>query len=251
MMLHALHRILLLHLLTTPGLPAFGSEIIKGEKVPEYQMLYMASVQNDQHNHFCGGFLINENFVVTAAHCDDDNPTNVVLGTHDLKKIDETMRYDVKRCKHPSYNRIEAGSDIMLLKLSRKAQLNRRLQPISIPNSEIEIKNKQTCTVAGWGLTSGGKTDVLQMVNVTILDRDVCVNAWKWQLPASVICAGGYETEKGFCQGDSGGPLVCNGKPAGVVSFNSDQGCRYPNLPNVYTDLSKYRRWIDDTMKHC
>ncbi|XP_063748177.1 granzyme-like protein 1 [Eleginops maclovinus] len=251
MMLHALHRILLLHLLTTPGLPAFGSEIIKGEKVPVNQMLYMASVQNDKHDHFCGGFLINEDFVVTAAHCDKLNPTNVVLGTHDLKKIDETMRYNVKRCKHPSYNTVGEGSDIMLLKLSRKAQLNRRLKPISLPNSEIEIKNNQMCTVAGWGETSGGETDVLQMVNVNILDRDVCNKQWNKKLPAGVICAGGYQTEKGFCQGDSGGPLVCNGKPAGVVSFNSKLGCRYPNLPNVYTDLSKYRRWIDDTMKHC
>ncbi|KAK5870067.1 hypothetical protein PBY51_024729 [Eleginops maclovinus] len=120
MMLHALHRILLLHLLTTPGLPAFGSEIINGKKVPVNKMQFMASVQNDKHVHICGGFLINEVFVVTAAHCDKLNPTNVVLGTHDLKKIDETMRYNVKRCKHPSYNTVIKGSDIMLLKVSRE-----------------------------------------------------------------------------------------------------------------------------------
>jgi len=47
------------------------------------------------------------------------NPTSVVLGTHNLKKVDEKMRYGVKRCKHPSYKKVEEGADIMLLKVSR------------------------------------------------------------------------------------------------------------------------------------
>ncbi|KAL3047594.1 hypothetical protein OYC64_021730 [Pagothenia borchgrevinki] len=138
----ALHRILLLQLLTTLGLHALGSEIINGEKVPDNKMLFMASVQNSRNKHICGGFLINKDFVVTAAHCDDGIPTSVVLGTHNLKKIDDTMRYSVKRCKHPSYEKVDKGSDIMLLKLSKKARLNKRLQPISLPKTKTKIKKK-------------------------------------------------------------------------------------------------------------
>ncbi|XP_010794629.1 mast cell protease 1A-like isoform X2 [Notothenia coriiceps] len=250
-MKHALHRILLLQLLTTLGLQALGSEIINGEKVPDKKMLFMASVQNSRNKHICGGFLINKDFVVTAAHCDVGNPTSVVLGTHNLKNIDDTMRYSVKRCKHRCYDKVCEGSDIMLLKLSKKAQLNQRLQPISLPETETRIANRETCSVAGWGLTSVGDPDELQMVNVPIVDLDVCKNEWPNMLPEKVICAGGYGTNKGFCQGDSGGPLVCNGKAAGVVSYNWDNNCRYPNRPNVYTDVSKFLPWIRKMMKDC
>ncbi|XP_034003732.1 mast cell protease 1A-like isoform X2 [Trematomus bernacchii] len=249
--MHALHKLLLFQVLTSLGQNALGSEIINGEKVPENKMLFMASVQNSRNKHICGGFLINEDFVVTAAHCDDGNPTSVVLGTHNLKNIDDTMRYSVKKCKHRCYEKVEEGSDIMLLKLSKKAQLNQRLQPISLPETETKITNIETCTVAGWGLTSVGEPDELQMVNVPIVDLDVCKSKWPNMLPENVICAGGYGTDKGFCQGDSGGPLVCNGKAAGVVSYNWSKNCRYPNRPNVYTDVSKYLPWIRKMMTDC
>ncbi|MED6273897.1 hypothetical protein CHARACLAT_010951 [Characodon lateralis] len=76
---------------------AHGTEIIHGNKVPDGLMLYMASVQNNRE-HICGGFLISEDFVITAAHCDEQNPTSVVLGTHNLKKADDgTIRYGVTR----------------------------------------------------------------------------------------------------------------------------------------------------------
>ncbi|XP_037625583.1 granzyme B(G,H)-like [Sebastes umbrosus] len=224
-MMHALHRLLLFHLMTCLGLHALGSEIIHGQKAPEKSMLYMASVQNRSNHHVCGGFLINEDFVVTAAHCDGQHPTSVVLGAHNLKKDDKKMRNVVKKWKFPSYVNVGKGDDIMLLKLSRKARLDKRVQPIELPETEIELKDNETCLIAGWGLTStGGKVvDVLQVVDVPIVNPEVCKKQWRHEeisLPANVICAGGYGTDKGFCQGDSGGPLVCNGKAVGVVSFN-------------------------------
>ncbi|KAI4829323.1 hypothetical protein KUCAC02_023369 [Chaenocephalus aceratus] len=252
-MKHALHRILLLQLLTTLGLHALGSEIINGKMVPDNKMQFMASVQNDQNVHICGGFLINEVFVVTAAHCDRSNPTSVVLGTHNLKKIDEKMRYGVKRCKHPSYKKVVEGADIMLLKLSRKARQNKRIKPIPLPKAEIKFNNKQQCQVAGWGFTSDGKpVDELLMVDVPIVDLEACKRIWERQkvtLPDNVTCAGGYRTKNGFCEGDSGGPLVCNGRAAGIVSYNWNNNCQYPNMPNVYTDLPKYLPWIRKILK--
>ena len=89
---------------------------------------------------------------------------------------------------------------ILFLQLSKKAQLNQRLQPISLPETETNITNIETCSVAGWGLTSVGEPDELQMVNVPIVDLDVCKNEWPNMLPENVICAGGYGTDKGFCQ---------------------------------------------------
>ncbi|KAM6938521.1 trypsin-like [Lycodopsis pacificus] len=253
-MMHALHRSLLLHLLMYLGLYALGSEIINGRKVPENLMLYMASVQNNGA-HVCGGFLINEHFVVTAAHCERLNPTSVVLGTHNLQKVDNnTMRYRVKTCKFKSHVNVGKGDDIMLLKLSGKARLGKKVQPIPLPNTEMKVKDQSKCRVAGWGWTrTGGKVvDGLKVVVVPIVNLEDCKKKWGHiggNLPANVICAGGYGTDKGFCQGDSGGPLVCSGKAVGVVSFNMKQNCDYPNVPNVYTNISKYLPWIKRILK--
>ncbi|XP_060889437.1 duodenase-1-like [Labrus mixtus] len=161
------------------------------------------------------------------------------------------MRYRVKLCKHPSYKNEITGDDIMLLKLLKKARLSKSVQPIKLPESEIEIKDNAKCSVAGWGATetSGRPTDVLQEVDVSVVDYETCERTWKVNLPANVICAGGYKTDKGFCKGDSGGPLVCDGKAVGVVSFNRKR-CDYPNVPNVYTKISKYLHWISEVKKN-
>ncbi|XP_078141671.1 granzyme-like protein 1 [Centroberyx gerrardi] len=237
-----------------------GSEIINGKKANEKSLLYMASVQHNG-KHVCGGFLVSEEFVVTAAHCDPKGNAkmSVVLGTHNLKRVNEkTMRYDVVKCKHPSYMKVSSGNDIMLLKLSRKAKLSKTMKTIKLPSQDKIIKANTTCIVAGWGRTEteGTTVDELLVVDVSTIDLDVCKTAWKQipkmplTLPANIICAGGYKTNKGFCQGDSGGPLVCNGKAVGIVSFNHQVNkCDYPDLPNVYTEISKFLPWIKKILK--
>ncbi|XP_034561823.1 serine protease 53-like [Notolabrus celidotus] len=252
--MQALQKCPFFYLLTCLALHALGSEIINGKKVPEKMMQYMASLQNDAGNHVCGGFLIREDFVLTAAHC-LNGTTSVVLGTHNLKKVDNnTMRFRVKPCKHPSYNNEGSGNDIMLLKLSKKAKQSKKVTRIQLPTSDIKIKDNTKCRVAGWGFTkTGGKiVNVLQEVDVNVINLEICKRKWKtdkFELPANVICAGGYKTDKGFCKFDSGGPLVCDGKALGIVSFNKWENCNYPDLPNVYTDISKYLPWIEKILK--
>ncbi|XP_040896213.1 duodenase-1-like [Toxotes jaculatrix] len=251
--MHALHKILLFHVLTCLRQNAFGSEIINGKKSKDKSMQYMASVQNNNKGHVCGGFLVSEDFVMTAAHCDDFKPTTVVLGTHNLKKVNNDMRYNVKRCKHPSYVQTSKGNDIMLLKLSRKARLGKKtIKPIKLTDSKTKLKENKKCQVAGWGYTRsrGEVIDDLLEVEVPIISLEKCKKMWYNKVPANTICAGGYNTNKGFCQGDSGGPLVYKGKYAvGVASFNNNNNCTYPDLPNVYTDISKFLPWIKDILK--
>ncbi|XP_026161165.1 granzyme B-like [Mastacembelus armatus] len=252
-MAHILHKFLFLYVLLCLGKNALGSGIVNGKKAKEKSMLYMASVQNNR-GHICGGFLVSKEFVVTAAHCDDRNPSSVVIGTHNLKKIDnDTMRYGIKKCKHPLYVNIISGNDIMLLKLSRKAQLGKRVKVIQLPSPKFKLKENQKCHVAGWGSTRtrGEVVDELLEADVPVTGLEKCQKAWHNILPANVVCAGGYDTNNGICQGDSGGPLVCKEKYAvGVVSFNNNNTCKYPDIPNVYTDISKFLPWIKKIIKN-
>lgn len=231
---------------------AHGSEIINGKIVPDGMMPYMASVQKNR-NHVCGGFLISEDFVVTAAHCDKSEPTSVVIGTRTLKKVDDTtMRYNVTRCRHPDYHNVTSGNDIMLLKLSKKVKLNNKVKLIPIPKGEMKLKDKTKCRVAGWGFTTarGKISNVLKVAEVYLTNLKECKSTWKSLRTNKVICAGGDKTKAGFCKGDSGGPLVCGRTATGIVSFNME--CD-PNAPNVYTDVSKYLSWIKKIVKqkHC
>ncbi|XP_018522840.1 mast cell protease 2 [Lates calcarifer] len=238
-----LHSFLLFYVL---GQQALGSEIINGNEAPENTLLYMASLQvNGRHK--CGGFLVRKDFVMTAAHCDGDR---VVLGTHNLHKSGKTVRHIVKRYRYPGYDGAGNGKDIMLLKLSREVQLGNSMQLAKLPRSAINIKDNEQCRVAGWGYTrtNGNVVDDLRVVDVSIINPQVCKREWP-RLPANVICAGGYGTNKGFCQGDSGGPLECNGIVVGIVSFNNAYICDYPDFPNIYTDISKYLPWINQILR--
>uniref|UniRef100_I3KP50 Duodenase-1-like n=1 Tax=Oreochromis niloticus TaxID=8128 RepID=I3KP50_ORENI len=252
--MHALQKCLLFTVVTCLIQNAPGSEIIKGQKAKEKFMQYMASVQNNTE-HRCGGFLVSEDFVMTAAHCAVKKlkSLSVVLGTHDLKKAGKKMRYGVKMiCKHPAFKNVEDGNDIMLLKLSKKVPLGDKkpVKLIQLPIQKLNLKENKICSVAGWGPTEPGKhrsVNELQVLNVPIINKDECQKLWGRTLK-NVICAGGYKAKSGICQGDSGGPLVCNGLAVGIVSFNKYRNCNYPDVPNVYTDISKYLQWINKVL---
>ncbi|XP_039468818.1 granzyme B(G,H)-like [Oreochromis aureus] len=256
----ALQQSAVIYALTFLGQNVLGSEIIDGTIVPDNEMLYMASVQDYRGKHICGGFLVSENFVMTAAHCDDHPivyPTHVVLGNHHLRSADKLVIQIAEKYKHSNYQDVDHGYDIMLLKLSRPVQPNKTIQFIQLPSHEMTLNENEKCQVAGWGkiTTRGNVVDDLRVVGVSVISPQNCQNAWTQRipgyiLPTSVICAGGYKTTKGFCQGDSGGPLIWKGMAVGIVSYNRAipetklGNCNYPDVPNGYTDISKYLNWI-------
>ncbi|XP_067369592.1 mast cell protease 3-like [Channa argus] len=240
--MQGLHKILLYHFLTCLGQNGHGSKIINGQKVPENSMLYMVSVHNNR-GHVCGGSLVSDQHVLTAALCDKKNASHIFLGTHSVKE--NVNPYYVERKVIPRTKNGKVIDDIMLLTLHKKVELGNSVQTIPLPESNSEVKENEQCQVAGWGKTSTycRIVDELRMVDLSVIDQQVCKEKWP-DIPPNVICAGGYGTNKGFCKGDSGGPLVCNGVAVGVASVTEKFNCDHPDVPNICTNISKHLHWI-------
>lgn len=89
----------------------------------------------------------------------------------------------------------------LCLQLAKKAPKGNNIKTIPLAEMNMNLKENQLCSVAGWGKTKnrGHSVDALRMVNVTIIDQTTCKKSWP-KLPNNVICAGGFKTKKGFCQ---------------------------------------------------
>ncbi|XP_016340665.1 granzyme K-like [Sinocyclocheilus anshuiensis] len=182
-----------------------------GKQIP-HSRPYMVSVQTKEH-HICGGFLISDRFVMTAAHCQNNSPVvTVVLGAHDLrKKSENSVRFTVDSYhQHPDFTMESFHNNILLLKLEKNVQLNDNIKWISIPAKEGDIEAGSVCSIAGWELleTNGKRSDHLMETNVTVMNNKKCESKWgKDDFSTSqMMCVYG---NGGSCDGDSGGPLVC------------------------------------------
>ncbi|XP_048037152.1 cathepsin G-like [Megalobrama amblycephala] len=218
--------------------------IVNGNEVRPHSRPYMVSLQAYGH-HFCGGFLISDQFVLTAAHCWNGlNILMVVVGAHDLRDSKSSDHIRVKSyIPHPKYksNPCRHDADIMLLKLEKKVNLNNTVGVIPLPNEGEDVK--AACSVAGWGMLTGGSmSNLLMEAKVSVMNNNECSCRWGAFYSASqMICVYGYG---GTCFGDSGGPLVCGDTAVGITSFGSHRHCNSPEHPNVYTKISAYIQWI-------
>ncbi|XP_059355380.1 granzyme B-like [Carassius carassius] len=241
------------------GLPLAGgmdSSIIGGKEAIPFSRPYMASIQRDKY-HTCGGMLIREDYVLTAAHCLDRGNIEVVLGAHIINKAERSQqRIPVtEQIRHPSYKQNDENdysNDIMLLKLKKKAKLTRFVNLMPLPKKNEKTPANVKCSIAGWGLKSpkGNKASyVMQEVKLKLEENSKCEEMWQHYFnPKNMICSVS-DGKHAFCQGDSGSPLICKKIPQGLASYTIKGDCTNTTYPQVYAKISYFLPWINKTME--
>uniref|UniRef100_A0A673U1G5 Peptidase S1 domain-containing protein n=1 Tax=Suricata suricatta TaxID=37032 RepID=A0A673U1G5_SURSU len=241
----------LLMLLTALLLPprAGAGEIIGGREARPHSRPYMAYliIQTPMGVSTCGGFLVREDFVLTAAHCRGSTIT-VILGAHNIRREERTQqrRSVLRAISHPDYNPQSNVNDIMLLQLENRVTRNRAVSPVPLPGAQDRLRPGTECTAAGWGLLSLSRsTNRLHEVQLTVQRDTRCLDRFRFYTDETQICVGNPRSRKSAFLGDSGGPLVCNNVAQGIVSYGDSRGIP----PAVFTRVSSFTDWIRRTME--
>ncbi|XP_060805099.1 CLIP domain-containing serine protease HP8 isoform X1 [Amyelois transitella] len=223
----------------------------------------------------CGGAIVTDQHVLTAAHCvttpeDDYTLQYVRLGEHDDRQDPDCVRNicapkiqdrKVKKATiHPLYNKPLFHNDIAIIELDQPLDIHNYVAPICLPRNEEQmsiLKMGDMVTVAGWGktnMTTQHRANILQTLKLPVVDQNACSNFGSaFSMTDSEICAGA-QFNRDACGGDSGGPLMkvfdtMDGPKnflVGIVSFG-------PTIcgttkPGVYTSVPHFMNWILDNL---
>lgn len=208
---------------------------------------YQVSLQTNSGFHFCGGSIIGEDLIVTAAHCMQRYKANefkVRLGSTEYDQGGELV--SVKAFKyHELYDPDTMVYDVAVIKLATPVRESSKIRYVKL--AERTPATGTPAVVTGWGvkcfLLCSTAPKTLQVVEVDIVDENQCASSeYKYgdSVKETMVCA--YSPKKDACQGDSGGPLVAENQLVGIVSWGI--GCAISGYPGVYCDVASVRTWI-------
>jgi len=250
-----------------PNYPIQEDKIVGGSKIAvgvyPWQVALLFGKEQKLSSQACGGTLVGDKYIVTAAHCTFDADTqkdmeadevSVRIGDTSLdtdKEVEGAQTVKVKKIlNHPDYNSETKENDIAILVLKKKVSLTKypNIKPACLPIKGSTHTGKGY--ISGWGtLNSGGhSTSWLHGAEVNVFEDKDC-GSWKCQMTQDMMCAGWIKGGIDTCQGDSGGPLMTKDPTnnnwmtlIGVVSYGS--GCAEPDSLGIYSKVSENYDWL-------
>lgn len=209
--------------------PGVDPKIVGGEDAVEGAAPFMVSVQVDReanggYRHTCGGSILSDVWILTAAHCITENepllvPLRIVAGEHNfaVQTGREQIRLTPNVLIHEDYTGGVAHSDIALLSVASPLTFVEGVverihlpTPAAVPSGDVQL--------FGWGSISTTDTaiipDIMQTVRKDLLSLEMCHEVLDSQFPLGTplhytnVCTGPLDSEITACSGDSGGPIV-------------------------------------------
>merc|ERR1712055_379380 len=236
-----------------------STKIVGGNEVTPHEYPWQVGLFIDDM-YFCGGSIISEDWILTAAHCmDGAGFVNVVMGAHSIHDSTEPTRVEVMSTDffcHENWNSFTLSNDLALIKMPAPITFTPEIQPVCLP-SYAEGNDAfvgESVTLTGWGRSSdsaSGISEVLRKVDVTTISNEDC-QAYYGIITDGILCIDSVDGH-GSCNGDSGGPMNYahpgeheheGTETRGITSFGPSTGCE-TGYPDAYTRVTSYLDWIE------